>query len=69
LKSFENCKKLKTNKWQIFIPKNQVSSVYNRIINKIEIENLDDFRLMTTTLEDVYIQMGGGSSTDEFHAS
>jgi ABC-2 type transport system ATP-binding protein len=68
LKSFENCKKLKADKWQIFIPKDQISSVYDRIINKINIKNLDDFRLMTTTLEDVYIQMGG-KNIDEFRSS
>jgi ABC-2 type transport system ATP-binding protein len=68
IKSFDDYKQLNTGKWQIFIPKKEVASVYNRIINKIDIENLDDFRMMTTTLEDVYIRMGGGSSTDEFHA-
>jgi ABC-2 type transport system ATP-binding protein len=65
MKDFDDCKELKQGRWQIFIPKNRVASVYDRIIKKINIENLDDFRLMTTTLEDVYIQMGG-KITDEF---
>jgi ABC-2 type transport system ATP-binding protein len=69
LKSFSDYKQLNTDKWQIFVPKSQISSVYNQIISKISIEDLDDFRLMTTTLEDVYIHMGGGSNTDEFHNS
>jgi ABC-2 type transport system ATP-binding protein len=67
LKSFSDYKQLNADKWQIFVPKSQVPSVYNRIISKINLEDLDDFRLMTTTLEDVYIRMGGGSNTDEFH--
>jgi len=67
MKSFKDSNELHTGKWQIFIPKNQVSAVYGQVINKIAIENLDDFRLMTTTLEDVYIQMGG-KNLDEFQS-
>ena len=67
METFADRKELKPGQWQIFIPKNQVASVYDRIIDKIDIENLDDFRLMTTTLEDVYIRMGG-KSTDEFRS-
>jgi ABC-type multidrug transport system ATPase subunit len=68
IRSFEHSSQLNNGKWQVFIPKPQVASVYNRILEKIDIDNLDDFRLMTTTLEDVYIRMGG-SKTDEFHTA
>lgn len=67
IKDFQDYQKLGTGKWQIFIPKNQVPDVYQRIMNRVNIDHLDDFRLMTTTLEDVYIHMGGAGSTDEFH--
>jgi ABC-2 type transport system ATP-binding protein len=67
IKSFEHYKQIKPDKWQIFIPKNQMSSIYNRLINKIDLDQLDDFRMITTTLEDVYIHMGGSGNTDEFH--
>jgi ABC-type multidrug transport system ATPase subunit len=68
IRSFEHSSQLNNGKWQVFIPKPQVASVYNRLLEKIDIDNLDDFRLMTTTLEDVYIRMGG-SKTDEFHTA
>jgi ABC-2 type transport system ATP-binding protein len=66
-KSFEHYKQIKPDKWQIFVPKNQMSSIYNRLITKIDLDQLDDFRMITTTLEDVYIHMGGSGNTDEFH--
>ena len=46
-------------KWRIFIPKERVSSVYEQVMKKVNLSHLDDFRLTTTTLEDVYIRMGG----------
>ncbi|MCP5051036.1 MAG: ABC transporter ATP-binding protein [bacterium] len=66
VRSFENAIQLKPGKWQVFIPKQEVPSIYNGIMKTIDIENLEDFRLMTTTLEDVYLRMGG-KETGEFH--
>lgn len=54
-------KEMGSGKWQLFIPREQVSAVYDRIIKKVTLANLDDFRLTTTTLEDVYIRLGGSS--------
>lgn len=65
VRQFNHSSELDDGKWQIFIPKAEVASVYNRLINRISIENLDDFRMTTTTLEDVYIRMGG-SNINEF---
>jgi ABC-2 type transport system ATP-binding protein len=67
LQSFADSKQLTPDKWQIFVPKSDISSVYNRLTSRIRLEDLDDFRLMTTTLEDVYIRMGGSRSTEEFN--
>jgi len=65
LNTFQHVRQSANGKWQIFIPKNEVPDVYHRLMQKIELAYLDDFRLSTTTLEDVYIAMGG-SKTDEF---
>ena len=65
IRNFDHSQELSNGNWQVFIPKPYVASVYNRLINRININNLDDFRMMTTTLEDVYIQMGG-SNINEF---
>jgi len=64
INTFPDHQKLKADKWQVFVPRNEVASVYDFIINKIKLENIDDLRLITTTLEDVYIRMGGNA--DEF---
>jgi ABC-2 type transport system ATP-binding protein len=66
VRGFDHSEELNNGKWRLFIAKPEVASVYNRLINRIDIEHLDDFRMMTTTLEDVYIQMGG-SNINEFH--
>jgi len=63
---FKDAKQLKSGKWQIFVPKNDISLALNEIIQTIGVMNLDDFRVITATLEDVYIQMGG--SLDELPA-
>lgn len=62
IRSFDDARELNNGKWQVFIPKQNVADVYSRILEKIDVELLDDFRMMTTTLEDVYIQMGGRSN-------
>jgi ABC-2 type transport system ATP-binding protein len=66
MKDIEGATQLKNGNWQIFMPKNDIPSLYNSIMNKIDFHFLDDFRMMTTTLEDVYIAMGG-IKRDEFH--
>lgn len=65
IRNFDHADELDNGKWRVFIPKPEVASVYNRLISQIHIDHLDDFRMMTTTLEDVYIQMGG-SNIHEF---
>ncbi len=61
IKPFKDYKKIDQDKWQIFIPKSQVSSIYNQVMSNINLDDLDDFRLMTTSLEDVYIPLAGGA--------
>lgn len=58
---------VKEGKWRIFIPKKDLAATQAKIFQHLDIDQVDDFRLMTTTLEDVYIKMGG-IKQDEFHA-
>ncbi len=67
IRSFANARSLKAGKWQLCVPKQDAAAVYQQIISRIDIGFLDDFRLATTTLEDVYMRMGG-SFSDEFQS-
>lgn len=33
----------------------------DRVLARIGLERLDDFRILTPSLEDVYLQLGGGA--------
>ena len=39
--------------------RNRTQNAINQIFEHIGMENLDDFRILTPSLEDVYLQLGG----------
>ncbi|HWE62951.1 MAG TPA: ABC transporter ATP-binding protein [Chloroflexota bacterium] len=45
--------------WQILLPREVVAQVVDRIVNGIGLDALDDFRVLTPSLEDVYLQLSG----------
>ena len=45
--------------WIILCPRARMQSTINQIVEQIGMENLNDFRILTPSLEDVYLQLGG----------
>jgi ABC-2 type transport system ATP-binding protein len=45
--------------WVILCQRNKVQNTISQIFGHIGMENLDDFRILTPSLEDVYLQLGG----------
>jgi len=45
--------------WVILCKRNKVQNAIYRIFEHIGMENLDDIRILTPSLEDVYLQLGG----------
>jgi ABC-2 type transport system ATP-binding protein len=60
--SLGEAREIKTGHWQVFVSKEEVKETFNKVIGRIGFNDLDDFRLITTTLEDVYLQMGGSKN-------
>lgn len=53
--------------WQILLPRESVAPAVDRIVNEIGLDALDDFRVLTPSLEDVYLQLSG-EALDEAEA-
>lgn len=41
-----------------------VRSAIDQVLGQIGLDHLDDFRILTPSLEDVYLQLGGGTKLD-----
>ena len=59
LKSLGETRILTKQHWVILCPRARTQSTINQIFEHIGMENLDDFRILTPSLEDVYLQLGG----------
>ncbi len=51
--------RLRSGVWQITIPKGEASALLSTVVEWLGFETLDDFRLITPTLEDVYVELTG----------
>lgn len=45
--------------WVILAPREQVQDTLGRVVQDIGLDSLDDFRILTPSLEDVYLQLAG----------
>jgi ABC-2 type transport system ATP-binding protein len=45
--------------WVVLVPREDVERSVSRIVGEIGLEALDDFRILTPSLEDVYLQLAG----------
>jgi ABC-type multidrug transport system ATPase subunit len=59
LKSLGETRALTEQHWVILCPRARTQNTINQIFEHIGMENLDDFRILTPSLEDVYLQLGG----------
>lgn len=53
------------NQWTIYIEENDLEDAVHFVIENIGLKKLNDFRILTPTLEDVYIQLSGRVKNDE----
>lgn len=51
--------RLRPGVWQITAPKGKASALLSTVIERLGFETLDDFRLITPTIEDVYMKLTG----------
>ncbi len=65
LHSFENARELKPNQWIVLVPRDNAEDDIHRILSGVRLENLEDFRVHTATLEDVYMAYTGRAIEDE----
>ncbi len=59
LKSLGETRALTEQHWVILCPRARTQNTINQIFEHVGMENLDDFRILTPSLEDVYLQLGG----------
>lgn len=46
--------------WMVLCHREQTRDAIDRVLAQIGLDSLDDFRILTPSLEDVYLQLGGG---------
>ncbi|MDQ7794552.1 MAG: ABC transporter ATP-binding protein [bacterium] len=46
--------------WLLLVERNSARDAIDRVMGDLGLASLDDFRILTPTLEDVYLQLGGG---------
>ncbi len=60
--SFEEveCRLISDHEALLLVPRHQVQQVIDKVISDVPMMQLDDLRIISPTLEDVYLQLGGG---------
>lgn len=62
--TLEGARALTPLHWLIHCPRAALQQTIDRILTEVGLEHLDDFRILTPSLEDVYLQLGGGTKLD-----
>ena len=47
------------NRCLLLVPREQVRETVDRVLGAVSLDDLDDFRVLSPSLEDVYLQLGG----------
>lgn len=47
--------------WAVLCHRDVTQQAINRLLTEIGLDRMDDFRILTPSLEDVYLQLGGGA--------
>lgn len=50
--------------WTLLCRRDNMQETISEVLSQIGLEHLDDFRILTPSLEDVYLQLGGGTKLD-----
>ncbi len=59
LERFEGCRRLAPGRWEIVARQDRAVSLLPAVLEHVGLDALDDFRLITPTLEDVYVHFTG----------
>jgi ABC-2 type transport system ATP-binding protein len=51
--------RLTDRQWAVLVPRERVEQAVGRVVNEVGLQSLDDFRILTPSLEDVYLQLAG----------
>jgi ABC-type multidrug transport system ATPase subunit len=60
LATLGECKAITKQHWTVLCRRETVRSAIDQVLAEIGLGQLDDFRILTPSLEDVYLQLGGG---------
>lgn len=58
---YPGSRRLHTGQWEICAPRQRADALLTDIVDLVGLENLDDFRMATPTLEDIYLAYSGGA--------
>lgn len=61
IESLGEAMQVKERHWVVLAPRGEVQKTVERVVHDIGLDYLDDFRIVTPSLEDVYLQMSGES--------
>jgi ABC-type multidrug transport system ATPase subunit len=64
LASLGEVRSLSEQHWIVLCHRETTRETIDHILSQIGLDKLDDFRILTPSLEDVYLQLGGGSKLD-----
>jgi ABC-2 type transport system ATP-binding protein len=59
LYNLKNSQEVKPLQWSVLVPRHNAEDAIHAILSSVQISNLEDFRVHTATLEDVYMALTG----------
>jgi ABC-type multidrug transport system ATPase subunit len=65
LSGLERASSVRPGQWNVFIPRQGAEDIIHRILSGVRLERLEDFRVHTPTLEDVYMALTGRAIAEE----
>jgi ABC-type multidrug transport system ATPase subunit len=65
LYNIPNSQEIKPLQWSVLVPRENAEDAIHSVLSSVRITNLEDFRVHTVTLEDVYMALTGRTMNDE----
>lgn len=59
LAEIHHSERVRPLQWMVMVPRQEAEQAIYEILNRVGLDNLEDFRLQTATLEDVYLTLAG----------
>lgn len=61
IETLGEAREVKERHWVVLAPRDCMDRTVERVLHEIGLDHLDDFRILTPSLEDVYLQIGDGA--------